>query len=190
MTVKTQKLSDILGVDVDADKAAEIFNTLGLESAVKGDSIECLIPEDRDDIVGANDLAEEYIRVLGYGNIKPTLFKYSQLIKGEVMPHLAFADKVKNALSNLGLYEIVTYSFTSPKCFDMLRLPDSDNRRKCIKIKNPLGEAVSIMRTTLLHSILEIVASNESKSQKILRFLKSQRFIFPKSFRSQNFPTK
>ena len=180
LTVKTQKLSDILGIEVDAAKAAEIFNTLGLESVVKGDSIECKIPEDRDDIVGANDLAEEYIRVLGYGNIKPTLFQYSQLIKGEVMPHLAFADKVKNALSNLGLYEIVTYSFTSPKCFDMLRLSEKDYRRKCIKIKNPLGEAVSIMRTTLLHSILEIVASNESKSQKNLALFEVAKVYIPK----------
>lgn len=186
--VTVQKLSDVLGIDVDKNVAKNIFDTLGLKTEIDGDTLVVNVPEERDDIVGANELAEEYIRVLGYGNVKPTLFKYSELIKGEVMPRLAFADKVRYRLAGLGLYEAVTYSFTTPKAFDMLRFDENDFRRNAVKLMNPLGEALSTMRTTLVHSMLEIVSSNLSKSNKEIALYEIGNIYIPKQLPLKELP--
>ncbi|MGN1096435.1 MAG: phenylalanine--tRNA ligase subunit beta [Christensenellales bacterium] len=186
--VTVQKLTDVLGIDVDKNVAKNIFDTLGLKTEIEGDTLVVNVPEERDDIVGANELAEEYIRVLGYGNIKPTLFKYSELIKGEVMPRLAFADKVRYRLAGLGLYEAVTYSFTTPKAFDMLRFDENDFRRNAVKLMNPLGEALSTMRTTLVHSMLEIVSSNLSKSNKEIALYEIGNIYIPKQLPLKELP--
>ncbi|MCI5819431.1 MAG: phenylalanine--tRNA ligase subunit beta [Acidaminococcus sp.] len=188
VNVTVQKLTDILGIEVDKNVAKNIFDTLGLSTVIDGDNLAVTVPEERDDILGANELAEEYIRVLGYGNVKPTLFKYSELIKGEVMPRLAFADKVRYALANLGLYEAVTYSFTTPKAFDMLRFDENDSRRQAIQLKNPLGEALSTMRTTLVHSMLEIVSSNLSKSNKEVLLYEIGNVYVPKELPLKELP--
>ena len=186
--VTVQKLSDVLGIDVDKNVAKNIFDTLGLKTEIDGDTLVVNVPEERDDIAGANELAEEYIRVLGYGNVKPTLFKYSELIKGEVMPRLAFADKVRYRLAGLGLYEAVTYSFTTPKAFDMLRFDENDFRRNAVKLMNPLGEALSTMRTTLVHSMLEIVSSNLSKSNKEIALYEIGNIYIPKQLPLKELP--
>ena len=60
----------------------------------------------------------------------------------------------------MGFSEILTYSFISPSCYDKIRLPADSPKRKSITILNPLGEDTSIMRTTALPSMLEILARN------------------------------
>ena len=188
LKVPVQKLTDVLGIEVDKNVAKNIFDTLGLKTEIDGDVLVVNVPEERDDVVGANELAEEYIRVLGYSNVKPTLFKYSELIKGEVMPRLAFADKVRYRLAGLGLYEAVTYSFTTPKAFDALRFAEDDKRRQAIKLMNPLGEALSTMRTTLVHSMLEIVSANLSKSNKEIALYEIGNVYIPKELPLKELP--
>lgn len=62
--------------------------------------------------------------------------------------------------------ETLTYSFTTPKCFDILKLKEDDCRRNCVKLLKPLGEDLSIMRTTLAYSMISTLASNFLKSNK------------------------
>ena len=61
---------------------------------------------------------------------------------------------------SLGFDEIITYSFISPTCYDKIRWSADDKRRESFKILNPLGEDTSIMRTTVLPSMLEILTRN------------------------------
>ena len=59
-----------------------------------------------------------------------------------------------------GLSEICTYTFISPKQYDKLRLPADSPRRDSVKIMNPLGEDTSIMRTTAVPSMLDVLSRN------------------------------
>ena len=62
----------------------------------------------------------------------------------------------------MGLYECETFSFISPKYYDKINLAENDPRRKSIVISNPLGEDTSVMRTTAIPSMLEVLARNNN----------------------------
>lgn len=91
----TRKLQEILGCKVPKSALVSILERLGIE-VVEGDK--CLVAkvkEDREDIVGVNDIAEEFIRVYGYNHIKPTLFEYATLTKGGIPDNLKFVNIIK-----------------------------------------------------------------------------------------------
>lgn len=186
----TRKIADILGCKVPKAKLIEILNKLGIQVEERGKNLVAIIGEDRDDIVGVNDLAEEFIRVYGYNHIKPTLFEYSALTEGGKPSKMLFVDRVKDVMTSCGLDEAVTYSFITPKFADNLKLADDNSLRNAVKIKNPLGEALSIMRTTLAHSMLEALAYNKTHFVKEAGLFEVARVYIPKSLPLDELPNE
>ncbi|MCI7201660.1 MAG: phenylalanine--tRNA ligase subunit beta, partial [Clostridiales bacterium] len=181
LTVPYKKINNILGIKVPTEKMVEILNSLQIKTVVKGKRLECQIPAYREDIEGANDLAEEIIRLYGYNKIKSTLFAdASKQTMGGRDAFRTKEDLLKRILTAKGANEIITYSFISPKTFDILRLPKNDALRNAIPILNPLGEDVSIMRTTLVGSMLSIIGSNFSKNNKDGIFFETSKVFAPK----------
>ena len=186
----TKKLQEILGCKVPKNTLITILERLGIE-VVEGDK--CLIAkvkEDREDIVGVNDIAEEFIRVYGYSHIKPTLFEYASLTQGGIGDRMKFSNLVKDTLSACGLSESVTYSFTSPKFVSQLKLEQNDSARNAIKLVNPLGEALSVMRTTLTHSMIETLAYNITHFNKAAKLFEIANVYLPKSLPLEELPTE
>ena len=184
----TKKLQEILGCKVPKAALISILERLGIE-VVEGDK--CLVArvkEDRDDIVGVNDIAEEFIRVYGYNHIKPTLFEYATLTKGGISDKMKFINVIKNTLSACGLSESVTYSFTSPKFASQLNLAADDNARNAIKLVNPLGEALSVMRTTLTHSMIETLCYNVTHFNKSASLFEVANVYLPKELPLKELP--
>ncbi len=174
-----KQLQNILGVKVPKIALVNILSRLGIEVKTADKNILIAqIPEDREDIENVNDIAEEFVRVYGFGKIKPTLFENATLTKGVKDEALIFADIILNALCSCGMYECKTYSFTSPKFVDMLSLDTADERCNTLKLVNPLGEGLSVMRTTLAHSMLEILSSNISHFNKQARMFELARIYF------------
>lgn len=181
LRVEAGKIDDILGIVVPRDKMVSILNSLQIETVLEGDTLVCKAPLFRDDIENANDLAEEIIRLYGYDNIVETLMdKGKQTVGGKTDDQKA-VDAVKNICVNNGYSETLTYSFTTPRSFDVLRLAADDSARKCVTILNPLGEDVSVMRTTLAYSMLSVLASNVLKSIKSARFFEVANVYLPES---------
>ena len=79
---------------------------------------------------------------------------------------------------SLGYDEIITYSFISPTYYDKIRWAKNDPRRKSMKIMNPLGEDTSIMRTTVLPSMLEILSRNYNYRNQAVRLYELGRVYF------------
>ena len=184
----TRKLQEILGCKVPKAALISILEKLGIE-VVEGDK--CLIAkvkEDREDIVGVNDIAEEFIRVYGYSHIKPTLFEYATLTKGGIPDKMKFTNVIKNTLCACGLSESVTYSFTSPKYASQLDLAANDTARKAIKLVNPLGEALSVMRTTLTHSMIETMCYNITHFNKGAKLFEIANVYLPKELPLKELP--
>lgn len=175
----TRKIADILGCKVPKARLVAILKNLGIDVLERGKNLVAIIGEDRDDIVGVNDLAEEFIRVYGYNHIMPTLFEYAALTEGSKPAKMKFIDKVKDVLTACGLNEAVTYSFISPKFADNLKLAEDDKLRRTINILNPLGEALSVMRTTLTHSMLETLAYNTTHFVKESKLFEVARTYIP-----------
>lgn len=149
----------LLGSEIRTDKMLEILNSLELKSELKDGIIHSIVPSFRQDINIEADLIEEVGRIYGYHNIetKPLI---GTLTKGEKSTLRTIEDLIKDFLTGVGLNEITTYSFISPKAYDKICLPEGSIKRNSVKLLNPLGEDYSVMRTTLIPNVMEVLSRN------------------------------
>ena len=177
----TAKIGRILGCTVPKKKLTDILFKLGIPVEEKCGKLVAHVPDARSDIEGVNDIAEEFIRVYGYSHVKPTLFAHSGLTRGGVPADIAFRNRVKEELAALGLNECITYSFTSPTFAEKLRIPADSPLRNWVELVNPLGEALSVMRTVLTHSMLEVLAYNAAHFNRSAALFEIAKTYHPKS---------
>lgn len=162
------KIDSILGITVPRDKMVEILSSLQIKTILRDDKLVCTVPLYREDIENENDLAEEIIRLYGYNHIRCDLLAHAEHTRGGKNTAQKNIDFIKNYLVDKGLYQTLTYSFISPKMYDTFGLNADSELRQSVKILNPLGEDVSIMRTTLAYSLLEVVSKNLARNNKDL----------------------
>ena len=155
LKLEPDRINGLLGTDIAGEEMVKILKKL--DFAVEGDQV--TVPSWRGDVIGMADLAEEVARFFGYNNIPTTLMRGQTTLGG-----YSTEEKLERQLGamcrSLGYDEIITYSFISPTCYDKIRWSEDDPRRQSFKILNPLGEDTSIMRTTTLPSMLEILTRN------------------------------
>ena len=161
LTLETERINRFLGVSLSKEYMTSILTALACK--VEGDKV--IVPSFRADLGCMNDLAEEIIRIYGYNKIEATRIK-AETTQGGRTPKQKLKVDVTDLLCDLGLSEAQTYSFISPKYYDKIRMAADDKRRKSIVISNPLGEDTSVMRTTALPSMLEVVARNNNFSNE------------------------
>ena len=148
-------INKFLGIDISADYMKDILTRL--DCVVDGDSVK--IPSFRGDLLCMNDIAEEIARIYGYNKIPSTNIK-AETTRGGRTKKQQFEVNVESAMIGMGVSQIQTFSFISPKYYDKIRLATESALRESIVISNPLGEDTSIMRTTALPSMLEVIARN------------------------------
>lgn len=177
LTVTAGGINALLGLAIPAETMAEILNRLHIRTVLDGETLTCAIPSFRDDIEGRADLAEEVMRIYGYDHIVGTPMR-GEIVRGRKLPERKAADRLKARLTALGLYEITTYSFISPKAADQLGLAAEDERRRQITLLNPLGEEYSVMRTQLTSSMLTVLSTNYARKIPSVRLFEvSKRFV-------------
>ena len=147
-------INGFLGTDISREEMVKTLESL--EIHVDGDV--CISPSFRIDLERPADIAEEVARIYGYNNIPSTVIR--GVAEAQLTPQQQFLRKAEQTMVGLGYYGTLTYSFTSPKCFDRIGLPADSKLRKTITITNPLGEDTSIMRTTTLPCMLDVLATN------------------------------
>lgn len=147
-------INNFLGTDIAEADMIEYLTRLDFK--VENGTV--YAPSFRIDIECKADIAEEVARIYGYDKIPSTEFR--GVAEAELTPEQKFAKNLENNMVALGCYGIATFSFISPKHFDRLTLPAESKLRDAIKITNPLGEDTSIMRTTIIPSMLEILSTN------------------------------
>ncbi|MCM1438220.1 MAG: phenylalanine--tRNA ligase subunit beta [Roseburia sp.] len=160
MNVSLAKINALLGIEIPEDRAVEILKALNFGVEKKDGGLVLQVPPYREDIDGYADIAEELIREYGYGHVTGTFMPSALITNGGYNVEQKFENRLKDKLVALGLYEISAYSFYSEKDLDMLHFPDDAPERKFIKIKNPIGEDLSVMRTTLAPSMVNTIVRN------------------------------
>ncbi len=150
------RINRFLGMNISEDFMKGTLKKLDFTETADGKFV---VPSFRADVECMNDIAEEVIRIYGYNKLENTL-PSAGAIQGGRNPHQAYEVLVSDALAGFGFDEIHTFSFISPKFYDMIRMPEDDIRRKSVVITNPLGEDTSVMRTTTLPSMLNVLADN------------------------------
>ncbi len=136
------------------------------------------VPSWRPDLRRMADIAEEVARFYGYNEIPTTLMRGTTTCGG-YSPSQKLENLAGSAARALGYSEIITYSFVSPAGLDLIRAPKEDPRRRQIKLLNPLGEDSSVMRTTGIPSMLEILARNSAYHNKTARLYELAKIYLP-----------
>ncbi len=178
VTVKLEpeKVNGLLGTDVSREEMVRILESL--DFTVEGDTIH--VPSWRSDVEHYSDIAEEVARFYGYNNIPDTLSNGLTARRG-----LTDIQQTENLLGSVcraaGYDEIITYSFISPTYYDKIDLPKDSALRDSLKILNPLGEDTSIMRTTTLPSMLEILTRNYNFRNKSAKLYELGRVYFKRA---------
>lgn len=147
-------INRFLGIEVS--KAEMIATLEKLEFAVDDDVI--TVPSFRSDVEHKADIAEEIARFYGYDKIETTNLKGSAVAR--LTTEQIAENDVNNALLACGYSEVTTFSFISPKFYDKMLVPMDSPLRNSLKIRNPLGEDTSVMRTFSLPSMMNVLATN------------------------------
>ncbi|KNF07491.1 phenylalanine--tRNA ligase beta subunit [Gottschalkia purinilytica] len=153
------KVTRLLGISIEVNNVLDILNSLELKSEYKDGKIITRVPSFRSDLEIEADLVEEIGRIYGFDKINPEPL-IGTLTKGSKSYSRSTEDIAKSFLTGLGLNEIMTYSFISPKSYDKIKLAPDSFKRKCVEIRNPLGEDYSVMRSTLISNTIDVLSRN------------------------------
>ena len=158
------KICGVLGITVPDQTMIDILQRLEFTVDVQADgSWDVSAPLYRDDVESFPDLAEEVIREYGYDHIVPTFLNTASVTNGGLNYDQKQQLKTKRLLAAQGFYEASTLAFYSNAELDMLHIPADDEARKAIRILNPISENLSIMRTLLAPSMLNVIVDNLKK---------------------------
>ena len=170
-----ERINEFIGFSVPTDVMIKTLTDLGF--SVNGDII--TVPTFRPDVLCFNDIAEEIVRMYGYDKIPSTLMDGDTTV-GIKTYSQQLEDRVKNTLVGAGLYETLVFSFTNPNIFDKLNMPQDSELRNAVVITNPLGVENSIMRTTAIASVMEVVARNENFKATNVRLFELGKIYLPR----------
>ncbi|MCR5636053.1 MAG: phenylalanine--tRNA ligase subunit beta [Clostridiales bacterium] len=160
ISFEPEKINKFLSTNLSEQDMIKILEKI--ECKVEG--YEITVPSFRPDLIHFADIAEEIARFYGYNNIPDTAVAGGA--QGKYSPEQKFKNRIIDTMTALGCNEIMTYSFISPKQYSKLTMPESHRLRKSLVISNPLGEDTSIMRTTALPSMLDILSKNYNNRNK------------------------
>lgn len=147
-------VNNFIGINVSADEQKKILTDLEFE--VKDGKI--YVPSFRSDVEHKADISEEIARFYGFDKI--SVRDLQGAADGGLNEFQKFEKLIISKCIALGLSEIVTYSFISPKAYDKIALSSDSPLRKCVVISNPLGEDTGVMRTSMLPSMLDTLSRN------------------------------
>ena len=174
LKLEPDKINALLGTAVAGDEMVRILKKL--DFAVDGGQV--TVPSWRGDVERMADLAEEVARFHGYNNIPSTLMR-GQAAQGGYSADQKVENRLGEVCRACGYSEIITYSFISPSAYDKIGWAQDEPLRESMRILNPLGEDTSIMRTTALPSMLEVLQRNHNYRNRDVRLYELGKVYLP-----------
>ncbi len=164
---KADDINKMLGIIIDTKEMEKELNRLDFPYTLENDTFEVTIPKRRLDIdPNINDIAEEIGRLYGYHNLVSTLPKVP-IKRGEYIGDVKYRKYISKRLRALGLNEIKTYSLVSTEMALMFQY----EKKEKIYLPNPMSMDKSIMRTTLIPSLINTYLYNKArKTEDILLY--------------------
>ena len=144
----------VLGMEIDQDRMTQALRRLGLQLHEAPGSLTVLPPTHRFDLKIEEDLIEEVARMVGYEHLPDSAPRAP--IKASPRPQgRRGAYTVRRLVAQLGYQETINYSFVDPEWERTLAgQPDP------IRLLNPIASHLSVMRTSLLGGLLQVVKFN------------------------------
>jgi phenylalanyl-tRNA synthetase beta chain len=179
ITLRPARANALIGIELSTSEIIKILSSLQFTVRELSDgNLDVVAPSYRIDIEREIDLVEEIARLNGFDKI-PTSMPMVRVNSDRPTPHQRLERTVRDVLVNLGMHEIINFSFTAPDAADRLMLSADDPRRSVIRLCNPLIEEQSVMRTSLLPGVLETLARNTNFRSLDLRLFEMRRVYLP-----------
>jgi phenylalanyl-tRNA synthetase beta chain len=171
--LRAARVRAILGVEVAIERQAQILNALDFATEDRAGGLEATVPAlRRDDVTREIDLIEEVARIDGLERL-PASLPARRGAAGKLTHAQRVRRAAEDAMVGRGLHEIVGWSFTDPELLDRLLVPDEHPLRRVVTLENPLSDAQSVMRPTLLGSLLDAAQHNVSRNGPDLAIFES-----------------
>ena len=162
-----ERVKRLLGMEVSLADAVDALRRLEFDVTTVGGAIHATAPDHRldisgDPVIGQADLVEEIARIIGYDKIPSTIMADEMPPQWENTT-VFIEERIRDLLVGQGLYEVISYRFTSRESEAMLvpagaesSLPQGDH----VQIANPAASERDVLRTTLLVNMLECAVNN------------------------------
>ena len=176
ITLRFAQIKRMLGSEIPSEKCIEILGNLGFELLGKNEvAAKFKVPSFRMvDVYREIDLIEEISRIYGYDKIAPTLPKNTQ--SPEITQESKICKKIHNMFLGAGFYETVTSSLVGAPIYNEFSVKYDD--AKAVKVCNPQSEEHTMLRQSMIPSILNVVKTNIANGQKNLRLFETGRTYF------------
>jgi len=171
--LRTRRVASLLGTEIPNDRAAEILHALDFDTGPAPDGLDVTPPHVRLDVTREADVIEEVARLDGVDKLPATLPARRRVAAAALTPAQRMRRRAEDVLVGRGVYEIAGWSFTDPGVLDRLRLAADSPQRNVVRIENPLSEAQSIMRPSILGSLLEAARHNSARGMTELSLFES-----------------
>jgi phenylalanyl-tRNA synthetase beta chain len=166
----------LVGVPYSARQVVELLDTVGCAITAENDRLQVTPPSWRPDLVLPADLVEEVVRLAGYDEI-PSVLPTAPPGRGLTDAQRRWRS-IGRALAEDGCVEAPSYPFVGTAALDALGLPDDDERRRLVLVRNPLSEEEPGLRTTLLPGLLATLKRNLARGLRDLALFE-QGAVFP-----------
>jgi phenylalanyl-tRNA synthetase beta chain len=177
--LRDARVAGLLGAPIPRERCHEILRAIEFATVDAPDGLDATVPAfRRDDVTREADLIEEVARLDGLEKLPATL-PSRHGASGRLTPRQRLRRRAADALIAQGLHEIVGWSFTGPDLADRLRLGAEHPLRRTVELANPLSSDLSVLRTTLLGSLLDVAAHNRARGASTLRLFEAGAVYLP-----------
>ena len=162
LSFKPEDVDKILGITISEEDMKHELERLDFPYTVKKGEFEVTIPRRRLDIdANVNDIAEEIGRLYGYNNLVSSLPSIP-IRRGEYVGDVKYRKMVSKRLRSLGLTEVKTYTLVSPEMASKFQYEE----KKAVVLPNPMSVDKSVVRTTLIPSLMNVYDYNKARGVK------------------------
>ena len=177
--LRHERIKRILGVDVPAQKVVSILASLSFEIlSEKTDAVRVRVPSHRPDVTAEIDLIEEVARIHGYENIMAT-YPLDTTVMTRGVQAAPTEEICRSILRSCGYSEVINLSFGSPSQMDDFPQGRGNSVIRPIRMKNPLAEDASALRTTLIPGLLHSLGTNINAGNKNLKIFETGKVYWP-----------
>jgi phenylalanyl-tRNA synthetase beta chain len=177
--LRDARITSLLGASIARDRCVEILQALEFGTTEAQDGLDVTVPAfRRSDVTREADLIEEVARMDGLEKLPATL-PSRHGASGRLTPRQRLRRRAADALTAQGLHEIVGWSFTRPDLADRLRLPPGHVGRDALVLENPISNDQSLLRTTMLGSLLDVARHNRARGAGSLRLFEAGAVYLP-----------
>lgn len=178
--VTVSKINSVLGIDVPQSEITKILKSLQFGVEENGETLSVTVPRWRTDVENYQDIAEEVIREYGYSHVVPRFLDSAKVTNGGMTFLQNKELSTKEYLCTQGYYEVRTLAMYSTRELDMLLLPKNAPERNVIKLLNPITDNLSILRTVMAPSMINVIADNIKNDHTDGRFFEIANVYLPK----------